>query len=163
MDEKRSIRVMHNGNPERQLAHQEAVQYLATRELPERVILAGATTDYIEIYKTSSDAEKQYMRSTGGHLTVACGHVVHHDAATPGSIRFPAWDGWEAIEGLAVTITPFDPEANVVTGGGDIALALGGKPRSVDEGQALLRVMAVAVGISASAQIQVYTQYVVTN
>jgi hypothetical protein len=163
MEEKRSIRVLHQGNPNRQLAHHEAVLYLATRELPERVILVGATPDYIEMYGVSSDEQKQIMRVSHGHLTVACGHVVHHEAATPGSVRFPAWDGWEAIEGLAATITPFDPEANVVTGGGDIALSIGGKPRSVDESQALLRVMAVATGIAASAQIQVYTQFVVTN
>lgn len=162
MEEKRSIRVMHQGNPERQLAHHEAVMYLATRELPERVMLAGATPEYLEMYKASSEEKQREMRRMGGHLTVACGHIVHHDSPN-GSPRFPAWDGWEAISGLVVTASPFDPEMNVVTGGGDIELSMGGKPHNVDESQALLRVYAVAVGIAASAQIQVYTQYVVTN
>lgn len=163
MEERRSIRVMHHGNPDRQLAHQEAVLYLATRELPERAIMTAAPPDFVEMYNNSNDLQKRDMRLSGGHLTVACGHIVHHEAASPNSTRFPAWDGWEAISGLVVTASPFDPEMNVVTGGGDIELSMGGKPHNVDESQALLRVYAVAVGIAASAQIQVYTQFVVTN
>lgn len=167
MKERRSIRVMHQGNPDRQLAYQEAVLYLATRELPERTILTEAPPDFVDMYQNSNDTQKRDMRLSGGHLTVACGHVVHHEALVerPGAngIRRPAFDGWEAITGLEVTITPFDPEANVVTGGGDIALSMAGRARTVDEAQALLRVMAVAAGISAQAQIQVYTQFVVSN
>jgi len=154
MEERRSIRVMHQGKPERQLAHQEAVLYLATRELPERVILDGAPPDYVDLYRNSNDTQKLAMRTSAGHLTVAVGAVTH---------QAQSWNDWEAITGLEVTITPFDPEVNVVTGGGDIALSIGGRARTVDESQALLRAMTVATGIASSAQVQVYHQYVVSN
>jgi hypothetical protein len=163
MDEKRTIRVLHQGDPSRQLSRHEAVLYLATRELPERAILTGAPTEYLELYQGSGEEQQRGMRMGNGHLSVACGHIVHHEAAAPGSVRFPAWDGWEAIFGLDITITAFDPEANVVTGGGDIALSMGGRPRSVDEAMAFMRVMAVATGIASDAQIYVYQHHVVTN
>lgn len=162
MEEKRTIRVMHQGNPSRQLAHHEAVLYMATRELPERVILTNAPPDYAELYENSNEQQRYDMRLSGGHLTVAYGHVVYHAGAVDDRIT-PSHSTWEPITGLEVTMTPFDVQVNIDTGGGDIALSIGGRPHSVDEAQALLRVYAVAVGIAASAQVTVYRHNIVTS
>lgn len=161
MEEKRTIRVYHQ-NPSRQLAREEAVLYLVTRELPARVVLDGVEAAQVETYEAASPEDQRIARQSYGHLTVAYGHVVHSAQVVEPEYR-PPRQAWEPIAGLEVTLTPFDPEANVVTGGGDIALSMGGRPHTVDESQALLRIMAVAVGIASSAQTQLYTGHVITN
>ena len=161
---RRSIRVYHN-NPDRQLSKDEASTYLATGTLPEELVLRGAAPDFIEKFREYTREQRAMTLGSSAALWVAVGRMVHHEAAVPGSTRFPAWDGWEPVFGLRVEITPYN-WANDRAGledAAEIQLHMGGKGLSIEDSRWMTKAMYIAFKIAQDADIQVSVMRTMTR
>lgn len=108
-----SIRIYWLG-PANQMHLDEAVYYLATGHLPYRVWVMTASQEMIDEYHAADPERRQAMRTMEKEITVAAGHIVHHEAVAMFESTFPAWDGWDAFPETTVWIRPRTAEHTIL-------------------------------------------------